>query len=294
MPKANINGTLLHYHTDGEGTPIIFVHPPLINRAVFRYQEVQLADRFQVVTFDIRGHGFSPRSEAPVTYPLIVEDIVRLMDELGLEQAYLCGYSTGGSIVLEALLTHPDRFRGGICLGAMAAVTDWNVKAQISAAALLTRLNMKTTAALLISKANADMRETFHNLYYEAIRGDVENWRQYFEASMKYNCTERLPAIKAPVLLINGESDIRFKGYGHQLHRLLPNSTLAYIPGAKHYIPTKNSAEFHDLLTKWVLEQEIKAAADGRAVIDRELASKANDYGIPIPDQAAVETHMNP
>ncbi|WP_274363871.1 alpha/beta fold hydrolase [Paenibacillus thermotolerans] len=294
MPKLHINGTLLHYHTDGAGTPILFIHPPLINRAIFRYQEVQLADRFQVVTFDIRGHGFSPRSETPITYPLIVEDTIRLMDELGLESAYLCGYSTGGSIVLEALLTHPERFRGGICLGAMSEVSDWNVKAQISAAALLTKLNMKTTAALLISKANADMRDTFHNLYYVAIRGDVENWRQYFEASKHYYCTDRLMAIRQPVLLIYGDRDWRFKGYGHQLHRMLPNAALAFIPGAKHYIPTKNSAEFHDLLTKWVMEQEIKAASEGDGKVDWALAEKAEQYGVPIPEEAAVEMHENP
>lgn len=292
MPKAVINGTTVHYHVHGKGTPIIFIHPPLINRATFRYQEVQLADPFQVITFDIRGHGFSPRSETPITYPLIVEDIVRLMDHIEIEQAYLCGYSTGGSVVLEALLTYPARFRGGICLGSMSEVSDLVVKSQITAATLLTRLGMKTTAALVICGSNADMRETFHNLYYEAIRGDIENWRQYFEVSMKYRCTDRLKAIKAPVLMIYGANDRRFSGYVHQLHRLLPNSTLAQIPGAKHYIPTKYAEAFHDILTRWVMEHELRAAADGAADVDRELVSKAKEYDLPIPEEVLAETQM--
>jgi pimeloyl-ACP methyl ester carboxylesterase len=101
MPKANVNGTILHYHVHGRGTPIVFIHPPLLNRAVFRYQEVQLTDPFQVITFDIRGHGFSPPSETPLTYTLIAEDIKALLDHLNIRQAYLCGYSTGGGIALE-------------------------------------------------------------------------------------------------------------------------------------------------------------------------------------------------
>ncbi|WP_199620496.1 alpha/beta fold hydrolase [Paenibacillus alkalitolerans] len=285
MPKALINGTTIHYHVHGKGTPIVFIHPPLVNSAVFRYQEVQLADPFQVVTFDIRGHGFSPRSEAPVTYPLIVEDIVRLMDHIGLEQAYLCGYSTGGGIAFEALLTYPERFRGAVCLGAMPEVGDLCLKAQLAAASVLTRLGMKTSMALLISAGNADMKETFHNLYYEAIRGDIENWRQYFEASMKYNCTDRLKRIHAPVLLIYGMNDSRFKKYGQQLHELLPQSTLAFVPGVRHTIPTKKPEPMHDLLSKWIMEHELRAAEEGEAGVGRDLLRKAAEYGIRLPGE---------
>ncbi len=292
MPKAQINGTTIHYHVHGKGTPILFIHPPLLNRAVFRYQEVQLADPFQIVTFDIRGHGFSPRSEAPITFPLVVEDIKGLMDHLHLKKVYLCGYSTGGSIALEALLTYPDRFRGAILLGAMPAVQDWGLKAQLAAATTLSRLGMKTSLALAITGGNADMRETFHNLYYEAIRGDVENWRQYYEVSMKYSCVDRLNQIHAPILLLYGQQDRRFKKYGFEVHRLLPNSTLVHIPKVKHNIPTKAPEMFHDLLTKWVMQHELRAAADGVSDVDRELVRKAAEYDLRIPKDVLVETHM--
>lgn len=292
MPKAQLNGTTIHYHVHGKGAPILFIHPPLLNRAVFRYQEVQLADPFQVITFDIRGHGFSPRSEAPVTYPLIVEDIKALMDHLKLKKAYLCGYSTGGGVALEAMLAYPERFRGLILLGAIPAVTDWGVKAQIAAAATLARLGMKTSLALAIAGGNADMKETFHNLYYEAIRGDLENWRQYYEVSMKYSCVDRLNRIHAPVLLLYGAQDRRFKKYSFEIHRLLSNSTLARIPGVKHNIPTKAPDAFHDVLTKWVMQHELRAAADGITDVDRDLVRKAVEYDLRIPKEVLVETHM--
>jgi pimeloyl-ACP methyl ester carboxylesterase len=292
MPKTLINGNMMHYHVHGRGTPILFIHPPLINSAVFRYQEVQLSDPFQVVTFDIRGHGFSDASEAPLTYPLIVEDTVRLMDYLGLEQAYLCGYSTGGGVALEALLTYPDRFRGAICLGAMPEAGGWYVRSQIAAATTLARLGMKTSLALLIAAANADMSETFHNLYYEAIRGDIENWRQYFEASLKYNCTRRLPAIKHPLLLVYGAKDRRFMGHGKLIQRLQPNSTLAYIPDAKHYLPTRATADLHDLMRKWIMRHELSAAEGGAADVDRDLIKLAKSYDLTIPHEVLIETNM--
>lgn len=132
MPTAYINGTDLYYEKRGDGFPIIFIHPPLLTSANFRYQQVQLAGQFTVITFDIRGHGRSGASEALVTYDLIVEDMLRLLDHLSIPEAYVCGYSTGGSIALEAMLTHPDRFTGGILVSAMSEQRAGGRRDQIS------------------------------------------------------------------------------------------------------------------------------------------------------------------
>ena len=292
MPKANINGTLLHYHVNGRGTPILFIHPPLVNRAVFRYQEVQLSDVFQVITFDIRGHGFSPASDIPITYPLIAEDMKGLLDYLNIKQAYVCGYSTGGGVALEAMLAYPDRFRGAVLMGGMAKPVNWMVRGQLGMANLMAKLGMKTSLALLVVKANADMPETFHNLYYEAIRGDIRNWQQYFEASMMYDYMDRLNRIQSPVLLVYGAKDRRFIQHGRRMYRLLPNATLAQVPGVKHCIPTHGMAALHDLATKWVMQQELRAASAGEAHVDKNLLKKAMDYDLNIPEGLLIENHL--
>lgn len=289
MPKAKINGNIMHYHVDGSGTPIVFIHPPLVNRAVFRYQEVQLADTFQVITFDIRGHGFSPGSETPVTYPLIAEDIKSLLDYLEIREAYLCGYSTGGGVALEALLNYPDRFRGAMLLSGMAKPIHWMVKGQLAAAGAMARWAMKTSLALLVAKANADMPETFHNLYYEAIRGNPDNWRQYFEASRKVDYTQRLNRIHVPVLLVYGAKDRRFIQHGKELHRLLPNSTLALIPGVKHYIPTCGADLFHELAEKWIITQELRRASEGKELADQQLFRRAAELDLSLPAEIEVD-----
>ncbi|HZG57558.1 alpha/beta hydrolase [Paenibacillus sp.] len=289
MPKASVNGTILHYHVHGRGTPIVFIHPPLLNRAVFRYQEVQLADPFQVVTFDIRGHGFSPPSEAPVTYPLIAEDIKALLDHLNIRKAYLCGYSSGAGVALQTMLTYPDRIRGSILVGAMADPNSWLVKSELSLANGLAKLGMKTSLALMIAKRNADMRETFHNLFYEAMRGDVRNWQQYFEASSQFSPMERLASIEAPTLLVYGAQDHRHVRHGKRLHEMLPNSTLARIPGVTHYVPTKGIETFHDLVTKWVMQHELIAASNGESHVDKDLIRKAMDYDLRIPDEVLAD-----
>jgi pimeloyl-ACP methyl ester carboxylesterase len=58
---------------------------------------------------------------------------------LNIPKAFLCGYSTGGSIVLEFLLTFPDRSLGGIVISGMSEVGDWYLKNRISLAVILSK-----------------------------------------------------------------------------------------------------------------------------------------------------------
>ena len=110
MPLKNINGTMLHFETHGRGVPIVFIHPPLLTSANFRYQVAQLSEQFQVVTFDIRGTGKVSNRAYLSPMSLISEDIKQLMDHLKIDKAFICGYSTGGSVALEAMLTYPIVF----------------------------------------------------------------------------------------------------------------------------------------------------------------------------------------
>lgn len=252
VPIARLNGVSLHYHVRGKGVPIIWIHPPLLTSENFNYQLAQLSDSFRVITFDIRGHGYSEPSDEPITYRLIVEDMLALMDKLGVKQAYVVGYSTGGSIALHALLSAPERFLGGVLISAMSEASDLWLRGRIRGAAALTRWKAKWLLSWAITRGNADSRLTYTNLRRAARRGNIANWRQYYQYSLTYNCTDRLQHIKAPVLLIYGQSDRSFHKYALILHHGLPNSQLYWVPKAKHQLPTKNALEMNALVDQWV------------------------------------------
>ena len=112
MPMLDLDGISLYYTVKGKGIPIVFIHPPVLTSVNFKYQMDELSKKFKVITFDIRGHGRSKYSKQAITYQLIVEDIKHLLDHLEVKKAFICGYSTGGSISLEFLLSHGDRALG--------------------------------------------------------------------------------------------------------------------------------------------------------------------------------------
>lgn len=116
------NGVQIHYADVGEGEPIILIHgftasyqtnwgmPGIISA---------LAEDYRVIALDNRGHGKSGKPHDPAQYgDEMVEDIVRLMDHLGLRKAHVAGYSMGGFITTNLLTKHPDRVITAITGGA--------------------------------------------------------------------------------------------------------------------------------------------------------------------------------
>ncbi|WP_081954330.1 alpha/beta fold hydrolase [Neobacillus niacini] len=252
MSMLEHDGGSLYFSVKGDGTPIVFIHPPLLTSENFRYQMDELSHDFKVISFDIRGHGRSQYSTKPITYPLIVEDIKHLLDHLGIERAYLCGYSTGASIALEFILTYSDRAFGSILVSGMSEVSDFYMKKRISLAIKLANPRTLSFLAHAITRGNSDTKETFRRLYNEAVKGNAQNIKQYYQYCLKFNCTSQLENIVLPILLVYGKKDKSFHRYANLLREKLPCNELKFLSKEKHQIPTKAAGELNQLIIDFV------------------------------------------
>lgn len=104
------DGLELHYQRVGAGPEVCMVHGITGNLAAWHLQLVPaLADRYRVLTYDLRGHGRS--STPPTGYSLddMADDLRRLLDALEIERATIVGHSYGADIALYLAASHPDR-----------------------------------------------------------------------------------------------------------------------------------------------------------------------------------------
>jgi pimeloyl-ACP methyl ester carboxylesterase len=275
LPFAHLKGTILNYEISGTGTPIVFIHPPLLTSEVFFYQKKQLSQHFQVITFDIRGHGASQASERPLSIELMARDVRMLLDEIGIEQAYLCGYSTGGMILLEALLAYPERFLGGIVVSGMSEMTDVYNKIRVWMACNMTGPNLlMNLLKKAITNGNADNTATYQQLYESSLKDTSDDVCMYFKQALNYTCTHRLRNIKHPILLMYGTKDRSFHRYANLLHQGLPHSSLYFLKDAKHQIPIKSAAKMNDLIRLWV--ESLEDQHTDRGLLDLSIAQKMN------------------
>jgi pimeloyl-ACP methyl ester carboxylesterase len=105
------DGVSIRYEVHGaEGRPLVFVHGWSCDRSYWRGQVEHFARGHRVVTVDLAGHGESGAGRDEWTMPAFGEDVVAVVEELGLEDMVLAGHSMGGDVIVEAAL----RLRGRV------------------------------------------------------------------------------------------------------------------------------------------------------------------------------------
>ncbi len=110
MPKIEANGINLHYISAGEGPDVVLLHGFLGNLAVWHlYMMPVLRREFKVLTYDLRGHGYSQVTPTGYTAKNMAEDLLGLLDALKINKCTLMGHSYGADICLYFALKHPDR-----------------------------------------------------------------------------------------------------------------------------------------------------------------------------------------
>lgn len=115
-------GVRIHYTVQGNGVPVILIHGLYASAQKnwgFNGVVADLAQHYQVIALDCRGHGDSDKPTREGDYGIkMVDDVVRLMDHLNLPAANIIGYSMGGMIAVKLAVTHPDRVHS-VVLGGM-------------------------------------------------------------------------------------------------------------------------------------------------------------------------------
>lgn len=115
MPTLFIKGRELYYERSGTGqTALVFVHGFSCDGTDWRQQMVHLAPRCDVVAFDLNGHGRSQTDLDTCTIEGFAEDVITLVERLGLHPATLVGHSMGCRVTLQALSRRPDLFTAGV------------------------------------------------------------------------------------------------------------------------------------------------------------------------------------
>ena len=89
----------------------MLVHGHPFNRTMWSEQLRALSDDFRVIAPDLRGYGESPVTSDRVSMRQLADDVVELLDSLGVERAAIVGLSMGGLVAMELALAHPDRAR---------------------------------------------------------------------------------------------------------------------------------------------------------------------------------------
>jgi len=235
-------GTRIYWEAFGtpEAPPVIVLHAGLTSIAFMGGQIETLAESYRVLAIDSRGHGKSS-STAPIpTYEMMTDDVVAVMDDRRIARADVVGWSDGGNIGLDLARRYPDRVRRLVAIGANRTPPPDGQDAQM-------------TKEFKDAKPDASMFYPLRYLY-EKNSPTPDKWPEFFEreramvfAGPNWSLAE-LGAIRAPVLLLNGEHDLVLLPYATEMKNAIPGARLEIVPGEGHELPLANPAKANPII----------------------------------------------
>lgn len=213
----------LFYKSFGEEHPLILLHGNGEDCTYFDGQISFFAKHRRVIAIDTRGHGKSPRGEAPFSLNTFADDLYDFMKSHGIEAADILGFSDGGNIALLFALTHPETVTRLILNGAnlFPKGIKPSVQLPIELGYHLARSFAKKSDR---AKANAEMLGLMVN-----------------EPHISPKSLERL---KMPVLVIAGTNDMVKRKHTRLIQSSIKNSRLVLIKG-DHFIANRCPEEFN-------------------------------------------------
>jgi 3-oxoadipate enol-lactonase len=261
--KRSINNVELGYDDHGAGLPVIFLHAFPLNRSMWQAQITALLNeqRFRLVALDWRGFGESEIDVEVSSMALLADDVLGLMDALGMQQAVLCGLSMGGYVAFNFMRRYPQRVRGLILADTKPGADNEEARANREKVAQLA----ESQGVDVIAEQQAPR---LLSAYTRSHHPEVElQVRQMINAAtsrgiaaasrgmaLRDDSTDLLPAIICPTLVIVGEDDaLTPPDLARDYAARIPGAQFAQIPQAGHLSNLEQPQIFFEVVRNFLL-----------------------------------------
>ena len=265
MPYVNSNdGIKLYYEEVGAGLPIVFVHEFAGDHRSYEPQLRHFARRYRCVAFNARGYPPSDVPPEPARYSQerARDDILAILDGLGLDQAHVVGISMGGFATLHFGLEYPARARSLVVAGCgygadPARRTQFQEEAEAAAHRFETLDLAESARAYALGPTrvqyqNKDPRgwEEFRAMLAEhSTRGAALTLRgvQKLRPSL-YDLIPAMRRMTVPTLIMSGDEDDPCLEASLMMKRTIPAAALAVLPRTGHGLNLEEPLAFNTCL----------------------------------------------
>lgn len=264
---ADILGLDIHYKIVGNGEPVfILLHGFGASLFSWRYTMSPLSEYGRVVAFDRPAFGFTERQVKrrydganPYSPAGQVESTVRLMDYLGIEEAILIGHSAGAGVVVDTILTYPERVSGAVLVAPAVFTTGPANRFWLS---IMRSPWGKKYGPLFVRRVGATAFDALGDMWYDpekltegviegykkplSVRGwDKALWELTLSSGERTANRELMSDIDIPVLIVMGSDDTIIPlEDGEKLCDFISSSTCVVISETGHLPHEEAPREF--------------------------------------------------
>jgi pimeloyl-ACP methyl ester carboxylesterase len=254
MQYVEIQGTTFALQTRGEGDLAVFIHGFPLDHRLWLAQLDALGGLRRCVAPDLRGSGRSdPLGPLVLSMEQIADDVAGIIEALGHDSADIVALSMGGYAALALWERHPARVRSMVLMDTRPGPdSDAGRAGRRETAEKVAAEGVRTLASDLQSAllsptaglaARARLRAMVEATSVESVVAALEGMAR------RVDRTDLLASIDVPVLVVVGEDDgLTPPEVGEHMAELIPQSTMAVIPGAGHLPPIETPEAVNEAL----------------------------------------------
>jgi pimeloyl-ACP methyl ester carboxylesterase len=238
VPHAKTpDGTRIAYRTGGSGPPLVLLAGQANNHHWWDSVAGDFSAAHHTVTPDYRGAGESDKPDEPYTTEGLAEDVIAVLDHLGLARADIYGTSMGGRVAQWLAVRHPHRVRA-LVLGCTSPGGRHAVPRDADVGKALSDPHPRARRQALLDLMYTPQWQAAHTGPYTTL-GDpampVRIRYRHLIASNQHDAWDALPGITAPTLVVHGDDDLLNPTANAALIAdRVPGARLRLIPGARH------------------------------------------------------------
>jgi len=220
MPDyVELGGVRTWYDEQGEGDPLVLVHPGGADARAWAPNLDALAARFRVLTPERRGHGRTQDVEGPITFELMAEDTTAFLEEVVGGPAHLVGCSAGASVALLVALRRPDLARRVVLISGVFHRDGWVPGA----------IDPHASPPEVLAQGYAELSPDGPD-HFPVVNAKLArmNWEEPTLSASD------LSAATSRTLVMVGDDDEVTLEHASAMYRGLPDAELAVVPGTSH------------------------------------------------------------
>ena len=261
--KIEANKISINYELSGSGRCFTLIHGAGSNLNMWYKQVPAFSQYYQVLTYDVRGHGQTEIPKEELTTELWVEDLYALLKALNISETILLGFSLGGAIATEFVLAHPEMVKALILSnsGGAAAQRSEEEMSQMAARRQTQIETIKKEGMEASVRGRIDSifspgfaekdQETVERYISIVAQNDPEGYLRVMQRSGRTTPPPDLNNITCPTLIIAGEFDPSGESTGKATQEVITNSHLKIFPTG-HYSALEQPQEYTDTVLRFL------------------------------------------
>lgn len=272
MPNVKLpTGVDLYYESHGQGEPLVFIPSTAFSGEVWKpYQVPVLSKSLNLIIHDPRGCGRSTVKQEVYTIDQMANDVVALLDHLGIRSAHVLGHSMGGRIALSMTLNFPGRVKSLILAASGSGPagrpgSDCIPGLPHRLVVELIEMGFEKAIRHEICGSDTFFTKDFRHRYPEkveeffklawATHAKLSEYVHIVIARHNWEGTHRLGDVKVPTLVVIGDGDAGRSNHLAQaevLAKRIPGAELKILKGQSHGFFWQAPEETNDWILSWV------------------------------------------